>query len=56
MLKRFVLGFILGLGIMYWYIHDSGRYVGKAHTWMENSASGYRGDKDHVAIERETGQ
>ncbi|HSD11085.1 MAG TPA: hypothetical protein VLF14_08885 [Candidatus Binatia bacterium] len=55
MFKRFVIGFILGIGLMYWYIHESGRYIGGAHSWVEESASGYRGDRDHEAVERETG-
>jgi hypothetical protein len=55
-LKRFLIGFLVGIGAMYWWIHHSDQTFADAQSWMQNSASNYRGDGDHVAVERETGQ
>ncbi len=55
MLKRFVIGFVLGVGLMYFYIHQSEGVIASASRWMEHSASGYRGDSSHRAVERATG-
>jgi hypothetical protein len=55
MLKRFLIGFVLGVGAMYWYIHSSEGLIADTTSWFERSASGYRDDKAHNAIERETG-
>ena len=56
MVKRFMIGFVLGVGLVYWYIHSSGNLVGDMGGWMERSASRYRGDARHEAVEHETGQ
>jgi hypothetical protein len=56
MLKRFLIGFVLGIGAMYWYIHSSEDLVAGTAKWFETSASGYRDDKAHRAIDRETGR
>jgi len=45
MLKRFLLGFILGIGLMYYYLHYSEEVATDATHWAEKSASRYRGDK-----------
>ncbi len=55
MFKRFMIGFVLGIGLMYWYIHYSGEAASGTFQWMERSASGYRGDRAHQAVERELG-
>jgi len=52
--KRFLIGFLLGIGLMYWYIHRSEELLAGVGSWMETSASGYRGDSVHSAVERET--
>ncbi len=54
MFKRFVIGFILGVSLMYWYIHHSEQTIAGASRWMERSASEYRGDEDREAIDRQT--
>jgi hypothetical protein len=56
MFKRFMIGFILGIGAMYWWIHSSEQTFAGAQNWMEKSASNYRGDREHMAVERETGR
>lgn len=56
MLKRFVVGFVLGLGAMYWYIHHSEQTFADANQWMQRSASQYRDDKVHQAVDEQTGK
>lgn len=56
MLKRFLVGFLIGIGAMYWWIHRSEETFANAQGWMERSASNYRGDRDHMAVQRETGR
>jgi hypothetical protein len=56
MLKRFLIGFILGIGATYWYIHNGDEFFANTGHWFERSASGYRDDKTHKAIEQETGR
>lgn len=56
MLKRFLIGFVLGIGAMYWYIHNGEDVIARTTKWFESSASGYRDDKIHRAIDRETGR
>ena len=34
MFKRFMIGFVLGIGAMYWYIHKSDELVTDADQWM----------------------
>lgn len=48
MFKRFMIGFVLGIGAMYWYINHSGQVVSDADQWMQRSASQYRGDRQVV--------
>ena len=55
MVKRFIIGFVLGVSLMYWYVHRSENLVGDVSNWMQRSASGYRGDARHEAVDRETG-
>ena len=56
MFKRFMIGFIVGLGSMYWYIHHGGDTLSDANGWMQRSASHYRNDKMHQAVDAETGR
>ncbi len=56
MLKRFMIGFVLGIGAMYWYIHNADSTVASADQWMKNSAAAYRDDQVHRAVDRETGR
>ncbi|MGD9763098.1 MAG: hypothetical protein AB7V27_05215 [Candidatus Binatia bacterium] len=55
MLKRFLFGFVIGVSGMYWYIHHSGEVASNASTWMERSASHYRGDRAHQLIDQASG-
>lgn len=56
MFKRFMIGFVVGIGAMYWYIHNGEQVVTNADEWMQRSASQYRGDKDHDLVEQATGR
>lgn len=46
-LKRFLLGFVVGVGLMYWYLHHSQDTLQQARNWFSSSASKYRGDEAH---------
>jgi hypothetical protein len=56
MLKRFIIGFVLGVGGMYWYIHHAEETFAGANQWMQRSASAYRDDKIHQAADEATGK
>jgi hypothetical protein len=56
MFKRFMIGFVLGVGGMYWYIHNADETMKSASTWMQRSASQYRDDKIHQAVDDATGK
>ena len=51
MLKRFMIGFVLGVGAMYWYIHNADETMTDASQWMQRSASHYRDDRMHEAVD-----
>jgi hypothetical protein len=55
MFKRFVIGFVLGIGGAYYYLHYSEQAISDANQWMERSASHYRGDRDHELVNQATG-
>lgn len=56
MFKRFMIGFVVGISAMYWYIHNGDAVVSDAGGWMEKSASAYRNDHTHEVIEQQTGR
>ncbi len=56
MFKRFMIGFVIGVGAMYWYIHHADETVRGASDWMQRSASQYRDDKLHQAADEATGK
>lgn len=56
MLKRFMIGFVLGVGAMYWYIHHAEETFTSASSWVQHSASQYRDDKIHQAVDEATGK
>jgi hypothetical protein len=45
MLKRFILGFAVGMGLMYYYLHHGEEVAQDAKQWGSKAASEYRGDK-----------
>jgi hypothetical protein len=54
-MKRFVIGFMIGIGLMYWYLDNADRLFRDADQWMSKSASRYRDDKVHQAADRVLG-
>jgi hypothetical protein len=54
MLKRFMVGFAIGIGAMYWYMHHYEATFSGANDWMERSASHYRGDSHHDLVDQAT--
>ena len=50
-----MIGFAVGIGAMYWYIHNSEAVMNDAGNWMERSASAYRDDKAHDLVEQQAG-
>lgn len=55
MLKRFMIGFVLGLGLMYYYLQHSEDVASRASNWAEESATNYRGDARHRAVDEVLG-
>jgi len=53
MFKRFVMGFIVGIAAMYWYIHSGEGLIADMYSWINGSAAKYRGDSKHQAIDRQ---
>ncbi len=49
MLKRFVLGFCVGVGLMYYYLHNGEDVWGGVSRWFGGTASKVRGDSEHRA-------
>ena len=51
--KRFMIGFVLGIGAMYWYIHNGEALMADMDSWMGDAAADYRGDRSHGAVDRQ---
>jgi hypothetical protein len=49
MVKRFVLGFLVGVGLMYYYLHNGEDVWGGMARWFGGTASSFRGDSEHRA-------
>lgn len=52
--KRFVIGYVLGITVMYWYLNNGEEVLAGWDYWFQDSASNYRGDSKHRAIDRQT--
>jgi hypothetical protein len=48
-MKRFVIGFAVGVGLMYYYLHYDEIVRSGAKGWFTGAASQYRDDKQHQA-------
>ena len=53
--KRFVMGFVVGVGIMYWYLHYSETTKNDTLAWFHGAASNYRDDRQHEAARNALG-
>ena len=49
MYKRFFLGFLAGVGLMYYYLHYGDDLKFGTTRWFGGAASKYRDDKQHKA-------
>jgi hypothetical protein len=56
MVKRFAIGFAVGVGLMYWYINHSEQLVADATSWTKKSASQYSDETARKAVEAELGK
>ena len=48
-MKRFVIGFAVGVGLMYYYLHYGEIVWSDTNSWFKGAASKYRDDKQHRA-------
>lgn len=55
-MKRFVIGFAIGVGLMYYYLHYGELMRADATGWFRGSASAYRGDSQHKAARDALGE
>lgn len=55
-MKRFVIGFLVGMGLMYMYLHQGDSAQTAVRRWFEGSASKYRDDKAHGAARDALGE
>lgn len=55
-MKRFVIGFVIGVSIVYYYLHYGERVESEAFSWFQGSASKYRGDARHQAARDALGE
>jgi hypothetical protein len=56
MVKRFAIGFAVGVGLMYWYVHHGGEFFAGAASWTKKSASQYSDDTARKAVDAEFGK
>jgi hypothetical protein len=46
-MKRFTIGFIVGVALMYWYLNNGEAVEQFTRGWFAGAASKYRDDKAH---------
>ena len=56
MLKRFAIGFVLGLLLMRYYLHYGEEMKSDTWAWFGKAASNYRDDKQHKAAREALGE
>jgi len=54
-MKRFVIGFLLGVGLMYYYLHHADEVKTLSARWFTRNAAKYRGDPHHEAAREALG-
>ncbi len=55
-MKRFVIGFVVGVGIMYYYLHYGEAMKLGTSGWFQGAASKYRDDQQHKAAREVLGE
>ena len=55
-MKRFVIGFLVGVGLMYCYLHNGEAVQTDISQWFKRSASNYSEDSQHKAAREALGE
>jgi hypothetical protein len=55
-MKRFLIGFVAGVGLMYYYLHYGEAVKLGTRSWFHREASKYRDDKVHHAAKDALGE
>ena len=55
-MKRFIIGFVIGIGLMYYYLHYGADIESHTRKWFEGAAANYRDDKQHKAAREALGE
>jgi len=55
-MKRFMIGFIAGIGLMYWYLNHADTVEHVARGWFQGAAANYRDDRQHGAARDALGE
>jgi hypothetical protein len=55
-MKRFVIGFVIGVGLMYWFLNHGEAVESATRSWFSSAASNYRDDKLHRAAQEALGE
>lgn len=55
-MKRFLIGFAVGVGLMYTYLHYADVMEARGRSWFEGAAANYRDDKQHEAARQVLGE
>jgi len=50
-MKRFLIGFLVGLGLMHWYLQYADTVESETRQWFLRSGANYRDDKTHQAAD-----
>lgn len=55
-MKRFVIGFAIGVALMFWYLQKVEPDRWNTSGWFEGAASDYRDDRTHDAAQDALGE
>jgi hypothetical protein len=55
-MKRFVIGFAVGVGLMYYYLHYGEGVEADTREWFQDAATKYRDDRQHEAAREVLGE
>jgi len=55
-MKRFVIGFVIGVGLMYWLLNHGEAFELATRGWFRGAAANYRDDKQHKAAQDVLGE
>ncbi len=55
-MKRFIIGFLVGIGLMHYYLHHGAEIESSTRKWFEGAAANYRDDKQHKAAREALGE